>query len=356
MNGRILKTLILKDLLLYFRNRFFAFVTLAGLIIYIAVYLVLPATVDEALTLAVYAPTVPDIFLDFLTNNDIEIAPFETDEALQAAIVQSAYQAGIVLTGDAVSGIIRGQPATVTVYLRSDAPTELVDALHVLLRLAFNELSATLSGSPLPVQFSEQIVGPDMTGQQISLRSRLLPLMAVILLVMEIMGLGSLISDERESGMLQALLVTPVSTVGLFAAKAIFGIALAFLQATTLMGITGNLRTEPVLILTTLLLASLVVTGLAFLIAAVSRSMMSVIAWGILAMIILLIPAYGVVLPGTVTGWARVIPSFYMFDTIHQLVNLGGASDTVTLNLIVLLVMGVLLMAAGVVVMKRQLT
>lgn len=355
MNARILRTLVAKDFKLYFRNRFFALITILVLIVYVALYALLPSTVDEDLTLAVYAPTIPPVFLEFLTGNDITIEPLATDEALRQAVIDSHYVAGVVLSGDVISGIMLGEPTTVTVYIASDAQPEIINAMRTVLRLAFNELSYTLSGDPLRLEFNEQIVGPDLTGQQLALRQRLLPLLAVMLLVLEMMGLGNLIVEEQEAGTLRALLVTPVSVPGLFTAKAIFGILFAFAQAALLMIITGSLHTEPILILLTLLLGALVVTGLGFLIASISRSMMSVMGWGILAVVVMMIPSYGVVLPGTASSWAQAIPSYYMFDTIHQVVNFGASWSAVGSNLLILLALGIAFMAAGVLVMERKL-
>lgn len=355
MNARVLRTLIAKDFMLYFRNRFFAFITVGGLIIYVLLYVALPSTVDESLTLAVYAPTIPPVFLDFLSGNDITIAALESDDALREAVIRSEYAAGVALPGDVVRAILSGDATTVTVYFASDAPTEIVDALRSVLRLAFNELSYTLSGNPLNLTFNEQIIGRDMTGEQLAFRSRLLPLLAIMLLLLESMGLGSLITEEVEARTLQALLVTPVTVPGLFAGKALFGILLAFTQAALLMALTGSLTHEPILILTTLLISALTVTGFAFLIASVSRGMMSVMAWGVLLVFVMLVPSYGVVIPGLATGWAQAIPSYYMFDTIHQVVNFGASWQAVSGNLIILLVMGVAFMAAGILVMQRRL-
>lgn len=355
MNTRILGTLISKDLTLYFRNRFFAFITVLALVGYVVIYMLLPSSVDENLTLAVYAPTIPDVFLEVLTGNDVGIVSLESDEALRQAVIDSQYPAGIVLTGDVIGGILSGQEATVTVYYASDAPTEIVDALRTVLRLAFNELSYTLRGNPLQVEFQEQIVGPDMTGQQLAVRSRLLPMLAVLVMVLEMMGLGSLIAEEVTSGTIKALLVTPVNVPGLLTSKAVVGILLAFIQAIILMILTGSLRSEPLLLALTLLLGALVVTGLAFLIASASRGMMSVMAWSMLVIIVMVIPAYGVVFPGGITQWARVIPSYYMFDTIHQVVNFGASWNVVGSNLLILLVMGVVFMGAGMWVLERKM-
>jgi hypothetical protein len=51
-------------------------------------------------------------------------------------------------------------------------------------------------------------------------------------------------------------------------------------------------------VLTLLLLGSALVTAISFLIAAASRDLMSVMATGMLALILLAIPAFNIVLPG----------------------------------------------------------
>ncbi|MAU09739.1 MAG: ABC transporter [Anaerolineaceae bacterium] len=355
MNAKAILALVQKDLTLYFRNRFFAFVSILGLVAYIAIYLLLPADVEEDLTFAVYAPTIPDVFIEFLTGNDLNVAKLDSQEELRQAVIDQEYPAGLVLTGDTIMAIARGDDTEITLYLASDVPVEYLDAIQTVLRLAFNEMSYTLSGNPLNLQINEEIIGPDMAGQQLAARDRLLPMLAVMILVIEMMGLGSLIAEEVSAGTLPALLITPIGVPGLFISKAVVGILLAFTQATILMLFTGGLAWQPILILMTLLLGSLLVTGLAFFIASFSTDMMSVMAWSILVIIILVVPSYGVIFPGTLNSFARLIPSFYLFDTIHQVVNFDATFSVVSSNLVILLIMGIGFMLAGIVVMERKL-
>jgi len=77
-------------------------------------------------------------------------------------------------------------------------------------------------------------------------------------------------------------------------------------------------------------------------------------AWGIVVMILLGIPAFGVIFPGALTGWAKVIPSFYLADTVHQVVNFGAGWSQVSNNLLILLVWDAVLLVLGATVLRRK--
>lgn len=355
MNASIVRTLVVKDLMLYFRNRYFALITILGTAIYILLYLALPNSVDETFAVAVYAPSLPDNLSQFLGNNQMKIASMESEDALREAVISLDYMAGLVLTPDVLAGILSGAQTQVTVYFVSDAPPEMVDALTTVLRFAFNDWHYALRGESLALDLQPEMVGVDMLGQQIPFRNRLLPLLAVMMLMIEVMGLGSLIAEETTAGTLRALLITPVTVPILFIAKTLMGVLLAFIPALAMMTLTGNMAHEPLLIITTLLLGAVVATGLAFLIASASEGMMTVIAWGMLTIIIMMLPSYGVVFPGTTSDWVRLIPSYYLFDTVHQVVNFGASWSAVLPNLLILSGMGIVILLMGVAVMQRRL-
>jgi ABC-2 type transport system permease protein len=110
------------------------------------------------------------------------------------------------------------------------------------------------------------------------------------------------------------------------------------------------------LILTVLLLGALLVTGMGFLIAAVSKDLMSVIGWGTLAIILLGIPSVSIMFPGTISGWIRVIPSYYLVDTLHRVINFNAGWQDMTANLLVLFVSGVTMLVLGTAVLGRKLS
>lgn len=186
-------------------------------------------------------------------------------------------------------------------------------------------------------------------------RDRMLPLFAVLVLVIETMGLATLITDEVEKKTIRALLVTPMRTWQIFVAKGLFGMLLAFGQVFILMLLTGGLTAQPVLIIAALLAGSLLVTGISFLMASVSRDMLAVTAWGILVVIILSLPSFAVMFPGLISDWVQVIPSYFLVDTVFDVLNNGAGWADVSQNIITLLVISVGLLAVGSFLLERKM-
>ena len=349
MSFRIIKALVAKDLSLFFRNRFYALITVLGIVTYITIYLVMPSSVDERLEIGLYAPVVPPVF-EQISEEGVEIEPVESKEALVEAVIEGRYAAGVELPADIMEKFASGQKPQVTLYFTADAPEEVKDAVEFLIR----ELAYLQTGQPLSIETSTEILGRDMLGEQIPTRDRMRPLFALALIMFETMGLASLISEEVEQGTAEALLVTPTRVGDLFAAKGLTGVGLAFAQAVFFMAIVGGISSQPLIILTSLLLGAVLVTGAGFLIASLSKDMMSVMAWGVVVIIIFVIPAFGIMFPGTISGWVKAIPSYYLADTIHQAANFGAGWGDVWPNLLILLGFNLVIVWGGIMALRSK--
>jgi len=145
-----------------------------------------------------------------------------------------------------------------------------------------------------------------------------------------------------------------VSVKDLFTAKGITGVSLAFVQAALFMAIIDGMSRQPLIILATLLLGAVLVTGIGFIIAALSKGFMSVMAWGMVTLIPLFIPAFGIMFPGAVTGWVKVIPSYYLVDTVHRVANFGAGWGDVWLNLLILLGFDLVIAWIGIIALGRK--
>ena len=349
MNWRIIGALVAKDFSLFFRNRFFALVTALGLIAYLVIYFVMPSSVNENLEIGLYAPVMLPAF-EQIQGEGLEIEGVESEELLKEGVTEGQYVAGIALPADIMEGFMSGQKPKISVYFASDVPEEIKAAVKLIIR----ELAYQQIGQPLAIEVSEEILGPDLAGMQIPPRDRMRPLFAILLIMTETFGLANLISEEVERRTINALLVTPVSVKDLFTAKGITGVSLAFVQAALFMAIIGGMSRQPLIILAALLLGAVLVTGIGFLIAALSKSFMSVVAWGMVVLIILFIPAFGIMFPGAVTGWVKAIPSYYLVDTVHRVSNFGVGWGDVWYNLLILLGFDLAIAWIGIMALGRR--
>jgi len=349
MSLRIIGVLVAKDLSLFFRNRFFALITVLGLVVYIVIYFIMPKSVNENLEIGLYAPVMLSA-LEQMQGEGLEIEGVESEELLKEGVTEGQYVAGIALPADIMEGFMSGQKPIISVYFASDVPEEIKTTVEVLIR----ELAYQQMGQALAIEVTEEILGTDMAGMQIPPRDRMRPLFAVLLIMMETFGMANLISEEVERRTINALLVTPVSVKDLFAAKGITGVSLAFVQAALFMAIIGGMSRQPLIILVALLLGAVLVTGASFIIAALSKSFMSVLGWGMVVLIILFIPAFGIMFPGTVTGWVKAIPSHYLVDTVHRVSNFGAGWGDAWYNLLVLLGFDLALAWIGIMALRRR--
>jgi ABC-2 type transport system permease protein len=350
MKWHTVMPLVVKDLTIFFRNRFFAFITVLGLVAYVGLYLALPRTVDEVVELAIHAPGTSQAVAGLLAEEGISFLAMDSEEALRQAVLERQVTGGVALPDGMPEQIAAGLKPVVHIYLPSDLPQEIREVIVV----AVESLSFSLSGAPLDIRAHEETLGPDMAGQQVPPRDRMLPLLVIMVLMMETMGLASLLADEIQAGTLRALLVTPLGVRELLLGKGITSVLLTFGQATLLMLIVGGFRRQPLIILAALLLGALMVTGIGFLLASTGKDMLSVMSLGMIPLVLLGVPAFGIVLPGSITGWARAIPSHYLVDTLHRVANMGAGWGQVWPNLLIVLGVDALLFWLGASVLKKR--
>jgi len=81
---------------------------------------------------------------------------------------------------------------------------------------------------------------------------------------------------------------------------------------------------------------------------------MSVTGWGMLILILLAIPGFGSVIPGLLSDWTKVIPSYYLTDTVSRVANYGAGWGDIGTNLAILSGFTALVFWAGIVVLRRR--
>jgi ABC-2 type transport system permease protein len=143
--------------------------------------------------------------------------------------------------------------------------------------------------------------------------------------------------------------------IHLFAGKGVVGVLLSFFQTVILVTATGGLDQKPLIIIVTLLLGSMMLTGLAFFIASISKEMMSVIAWGSLFLFVLGIPAFTVIFRASLAGWMKLIPSYSLVDILHRAINYNIGWEGNLNNIFALIGFNILIILLGLITLKGKL-
>jgi ABC-2 type transport system permease protein len=351
MNLAVIAALVRKDILLYYKNKLFAFLSVLMLVTYLAVFFLTPSSVNETIEIAWVGPTLPGSFMEELQEEGLILHSYPSEAELQAAVQAGDEMVGVVLPDDFVQQIRMGEKPRATLYFQSELP----DEFRTVYPLVIEEMGYFFAGQTLNIETDEVMLGPDMAGQQIPPRQRMVPLLAVFLLIVEMMGLASLLTAEIETGTLSALMVTPLTVAGLFISKGIAGIIIVFTQVALVLVMIGGFRSQPLLLIAVLIIGALLVTAVALLISSVSRDMLTVIAWGILAMFMLSLPSFNILMPGLITQWIRVLPSYYLIDPVYRIMNFGAGWNDVSGQLLVLLAFSLGLYGLGVLAVRRKL-
>jgi ABC-type multidrug transport system permease subunit len=285
-----------------------------------------------------------------VNDKGIEAKSFSTLEELREAVMKDEVPVAIALPENLLTELAKGEKPIVTIYFASGAPEEIKEASRALV----NQLAYLATGQDMPLEMRTEVLGTDLLGAQIPWRNRLIPMLAIMILGLEIMSMASLISTEVEQNTVSALLVTPLKLRHLFTAKAILGIGLAFIQVSLFIIVVDGLSKETLTMILVLFIGSILVTGLGFLIAALARDMLGVTSWGMIVTIIFLIPAIGGMIPGILSGWAKVLPSYHLTDAISRLSNYGANFNDISGHFMIILGWSITFAVIGIVSLRRR--
>lgn len=331
--GAIISAIVRKDIKEYTRDRFFAIMTVVGIVAYVALFWLLPADVDETLTIGVHQ-TGLDAAFDQMTEEDdagLAIKEYKSSAALKNGLGlkngerggDAEIDIGLDFPADFLGSMQAGEPTTVKVYVDGNVPPEIRRAMSSMVR----EMAFAVAGNELPVTPLDEdliVLGEDRAGEQVALRERMRPLYAFLILIMETFALGTLVAAEIKSRTVTAVTVTPARISDFLAAKGIVGTLLAFTEAALLMLLIGSYGHQPLITLTAILLGAVLVTGVGLIAGSSGKDFIGMIFYSMLFIIPLMIPAFAVLFPGTASAWVKALPSYGLVSTIVD-VNSYGA-------------------------------
>ncbi len=322
MKWNTIKTLLKKDLSLFFKNRFFSAITVLGLVVYIALYFVVPKSVDDTMKLAIYTNIDFSRATQYMSRENAVIIRAKSIDELKNLVLNNEVIAGYVFPDDLVSKMLSAyKPPTFSfqIYTSAEIEPEMREALEYIGK----EMIFTQFGFGLNVESKNEVLGPDLATRQIPPSKRIIPVFALFLIITETLGIANLIADEFQRKTIHAVLATPSTISEIFVAKGLMGLTTTLIPAIMFITVTVGFSDFPLLFVL-LLCGSILTISIGFIVGSIGRDFLSVIAWGALFFIILIIPAFNVIAPGTLTSWVKAIPSFYLIDTVHRVINFGA--------------------------------
>lgn len=351
----IVRAIVGKDLRAFARDRFYVLVSVMGLVFYVGVFWLLPATVDETVTVGVHLDRGAPLLVGFAGAADgVDVRAFASSEALTSAVREDdEVLAGLDFPPGFVDAVRGGEDVTVRVLLPGDAPDELRPALSGMVR----ELSFVVAGELPPVtapDLDELVVGEDRAGAQVPLRERMRPLFVFLVLMVDMLALASLVAAEIHQRTITALLATPARVADVLAAKATLGTLLAFSQAVLLAVALGGLGTQAPLLLTALLLGAVLVTGVGLIAGASGGDFLRVVFVSVLLLVPLAVPAFTALVPGTTAGWVRALPTHGLVEVIVGASTYGQGWADAAGHLLALAAWCVVVLAIGSVLLARR--
>ncbi len=379
--GAILRALLKKELIAYSRDKLYLFLTLLTLVFVVAIFWIMPDSVDETITLAVSPPVetiiaegietframgVPEEQLAELQETElsgeqegVELVGFD-DAAEMTAVIEGTLEAwrtdagdlvlrdaaaddprpegarrvgvdiGIGFPRDFIAQVARGdRGVTVTVYSDAAVPPEIENAMTSFVR----EAAYQLAGRDLPVTMPDEetvVLGVDRAGDQVSYRDKLVPMLAFMILLMETFSMASLISVEVLQRTVTAVLVTPARIGDVLASKSIFGTGMALAQGVIVLGLVGAFTAENWwLLIVALLLGSMMFTGVAMIVGAAGKDFLGQLFYAMAFTVPLILPALSVLWPGSAALWVQVIPTFPVLDSLVNITLYDAGWDEV---------------------------
>ncbi|MCD4701886.1 MAG: ABC transporter permease [Candidatus Aegiribacteria sp.] len=333
----ITATIVLKDLREFSRDRLWMILTPISLIFMIVIFLILPDTVSETITLGVYPSYLSESFSMLIDREagefqGLEIIGFADENQLADAVLNGSGEIsiGIALPVDFTESLLSGSGGSISVYVSESVPQEMRRALSSGVREIAYAVQAVYSGrgtlSTLPVvlpHLQARILGEDMAGRQVPLRNRIRPILVIMILLIEALALAGLVSVEIEHRTATALLVTPARTGDFLAAKCITGTILAVSQAFLFLLATGGFIFDWLIVSVLILLGAGMASAVGMLSGTSGRDFIGTLFYGTIFVIPLMIPALSTMFPGKPSTIIRLLPSYGLTEAMSGVLGEG---------------------------------
>ncbi|MBI9100185.1 MAG: ABC transporter permease [Spirochaetaceae bacterium] len=339
----------------FYKNRTLLIITALGLILFLSLYFIIPGNSSEETLLAVYMESDTPVLSEFLKDKDIHYQSYRDRELFMNDMEDSAYPAGLIITDALWEDLKAGRLVEIPFVIAPDTAEEYVEVLQAYLEIFLNELVLQINDNVIPLSVHDITIGKDSLTEEIPLRRLFIPLIIIMIFVTELLGIGNSLMEEVGSRTITALLAAPVKVSEFLISKSVFAISLLFLESIIVITVTGSLNNSIGYIAVLLISSAFLVSGLSFLLASISKDLMSLVSWGLLMMIILIVPVSGVLFPGLNSRWMSFIPTYSLADGLNKLINSQISFSDLTVKILAMTSYSVLFFSLGLFALRRRI-
>lgn len=298
-------------------------------------------------------------------------------DEVRTMIQNGDAEGGIIISSDFTSNILNGEQGTITIITDQSNP-QMSAMIQAVLGEVFQEMGTALAQQNIADQMGINlndtlaIMKPYNIQVQGSIEGDfsyfdfIAPgIMAMTVMMSVMTGLPAAISQEREVGTLDGMMVAPINRLAVILGKTLAQMARGMLQGTlilvlamTLFGVTvhGNI----LLVFALLLLGVFSFVGLGVVLTSFAKDQET----AVMMMTTIMFPMMflsGVFFPIEQMPWfmqniSKVLPLTYVADALRKVMVLGADIPALTTELSILIVFGAVMTAIAVPVFKRAMT
>jgi len=269
--------------------------------------------------------------------------------ALRQAVERGSKDMGIVLPPEFDEAVSRGEPVTIEAYVWGQSLAK----NRSILAATLAGLVRDLAGQEVPVEIQSVTLGEETP---VPWSDRLLPL--VVLMAVFLGGLmlpATSVIEEKQTGTLQALVVTPTTAGDVFVAKGVVGVALSLVMGIASLLLNQAFGGEPVLLVGVLALGAVMAVELGLLCGALIRDITTLFALWKFAGILLFGPAIVYMFPQIPEWVGRIFPTYYVIQPIVEISQHGGGWTDIAGNVFVLVGLDIVLAAIVVLAARKMM-
>ena len=286
-------------------------------------------------------------------------------------------EGGIIISSNFTSDIMNGQQGTVTIVTDQSNP-QLSAMIQAVLSEVFSQMGTSLAQQNIAQQMGIDpsaalaVVKPYNIQTEGSVEGNfsyfdfIAPgIMAMTVMMSVMTGLPAAISQEREVGTLDGMMVAPINRLSVILGKTLAQMARGILQgvlilvlAITLFGVT--VHGSILLVFALLLLGVFSFVGLGVVLTSFAKDQET----AVMMMTTIMFPMMflsGVFFPIEQMPWfmqaiSKFLPLTYVADSLRKVMVLGASIPELSFELSILIIFGIVMTAIAVPVFKRAMT